>query len=191
MRLTTLKRGPISVRPLRRSDENAWLDLRARNRSWLKPWEATNPPGSPPVTASFASVVRRDRRQWRDDSGYPAVVEVDKKLVARVTIFGIQWGAERGGSIGYWIDRDYAGRGIVPTAVAMLSTMAFDRGLHRLEIAVRPENAKSIAVADKLGFSDEGLRRSYLYIDGAWRDHRIFARTQGAPRIGRYWEEQN
>ncbi len=136
-------------------------------------------------------MVRRDRKQWREDAGYPAIVEFEGALVARVTIFGVQWGAERGGSIGYWIDEAHAGRGIVPTAVAMLAGLAFDRGLHRLEIAVRPENDRSIAVAQKLGFRDEGLRLSYLYIDGNWRDHRIYACTQDQPRSGRYWGQQN
>lgn len=190
MKPAPLTRGPLTVRPLKRADEQAWRELRDRNRVWLRPWEATNPPGSPPVTSTFPGIVRRDRRQWRDDTGYPAVIVFDGELVGRVSVFGIQWGAERGGSIGYWIDEAHAGRGIVPRAVAMIATAAFDHGLHRLEIAVRPDNTRSVAVADKLGFSDEGVRRSYLYIDGAWRDHRIYARTQDQPRIGRYWQEQ-
>ena len=32
-------------------------------------------------------------------------------------------------------------------------------------------------MVEKLGFRDEGLRRSFLHIDGAWRDHRAFALT--------------
>ncbi len=60
-------------------------------------------------------------------------------------------------------------------------------GLHRLEIAIRPENAASRRIAEKLGFVEEGMRRSYLYIDGGWRDHVIFFRTLDMPRSGRYW----
>lgn len=187
MRPQTLTRGPLEVRPLSRGDELDWIDIRQRNRRWLQPWEATTPPGSAPASASFATIVRRDRKQWRNDTGYPAVATFEGDLVARVSIYGIQWGAARWGSLGYWIDEGHAGRGIVPTAVAMLSSMAFDRGLHRLEIAVRPENERSVAVARKLGFAEEGMRRSYLFIDGQWRDHLIFARTQDQPRVGRYW----
>jgi ribosomal-protein-alanine N-acetyltransferase len=40
---------------------------------------------------------------------------------------------------------------------------------------VRPENLRSVALLQRLGFDDEGLAREYLYIDGAWRDHRLFA----------------
>ena len=46
-----------------------------------------------------------------------------------------------------------------------------------MEINIRPENAASLRVVEKLGFRDEGLRVRYLHIDGAWRDHRTFALT--------------
>ena len=48
-------------------------------------------------------------------------------------------------------------------------------GLHRIEIAIRPENVRSLRVVAKLGFRPEGLRPRYLHIDGDWRDHLVFA----------------
>ena len=66
--------------------------------------------------------------------------------------------------------------GIIPTAVALAVDYCFDvMRLHRIEIAIRPENAKSLRVAAKLGFRPEGLRPRYLHIDGDWRDHLVFA----------------
>jgi len=50
-------------------------------------------------------------------------------------------------------------------------------GLHRLEIAIRPENAASLRVVEKLGLASIGVAPRYLHIDGDWRDHRIFAVT--------------
>ena len=47
-----------------------------------------------------------------------------------------------------------------------------------LELGIRPENAASIAVARKLRMREEGLRPNFLHIDGAWRDHRLFALTR-------------
>ena len=68
--------------------------------------------------------------------------------------------------------------GLAPLALAGLVDHAFyGLGLHRVEVNIRPENAASLRVVTKLGFRDEGLRRGYLHIDGAWRDHRIFALT--------------
>ena len=50
-------------------------------------------------------------------------------------------------------------------------------GLHRVEASIRPENHASRRVVEKLGFREEGLRRRYLHIDGAWRDHLCYALT--------------
>lgn len=185
-RVAVLHRDGVTVRPLRRRDETEWLALRAENRAWLRPWEATVP-GAKPQTMSFASYVRSEQRAHRRRTGFPMVIEVDGALVGRAALTRLEWGAERGGSIGYWVSHHVAGRGIAPTAVALLAEHGFAQGLHRLEIAVRPENAASLRVAQKLHFREEALRRSYLFIDGAWRDHRIFALTEAEPRVGPFW----
>jgi hypothetical protein len=62
-----------------------------------------------------------------------------------------------------------------------------EHDVHRIEVAIRPENAASLSVARKLDLREEGLRQSYLYIDGAWRDHRIFAVTARERRSGEWW----
>ncbi len=184
---TVLVRDKVTVRPLQRADEAAWLQLRRDNHAWLRPWEALNPPGEPERSVSFGTFLRRERTMRRERRAYPMVIAFDGVLVGRVSLTGVEWGAMRSGSLGYWVAHDHAGRGIVPTAVAMLSEYSFNQGLHRLEIAVRPENTSSLRVAQKLGFREEGIRRKYLYIDGAWRDHQVFALTVDEPRLGPYW----
>ena len=155
----------------------AWLRIRQDNGAWLRPWEATIPAGVPQDSVTFAGFVRKERRAWRRGEAFAGVILVDGELAGRVTIGGIRWGAERGGSIGYWIAEPFAGKGYTTRAVRLIIQYGLEQGLHRLEIAVRPENEASLALVRKLDFREEGLRRNYLYIDGDWRDHRIFART--------------
>jgi ribosomal-protein-alanine N-acetyltransferase len=50
-----------------------------------------------------------------------------------------------------------------------------DLGLKRLEAACLPNNDASQQLLRQLGFSQEGYARKYLFIDGAWRDHLLFA----------------
>lgn len=182
-----LARNGVVVRSLRRMDEDAWLALRHKNRQWLRPWEAQSPPGTPQPTATFASFLRAERADVRDRRSYPAIIVWDDAVVGRVSVSGVRWGAECSGSLGYWVDQEYVGRGIAPTAAALLTEHVFRQGLHRVEIAVQPDNTASVHVAEKLGFRDEGVRRKHLYIDGAWRDHRIFALTADEPREGPFW----
>ena len=42
---------------------------------------------------------------------------------------------------------------------------------------MRPENAASLRVVQKLHLRPEGMRRAAIHVDGAWRDHLVFALT--------------
>jgi len=151
--------------------------LRATNLAWLGPWEATSPDSQLPLR-SFHQMVRDLNRQGRAGTSLPFAIEVDGELVGQLTVGSVTWGSLRSGAIGYWVDKGVAGRGIVPTTVAMATDHCLlTLGLHRIEVNIRPENVASLRVVEKLGFRDEGLRRRYLHIDGAWRDHRTFALT--------------
>ncbi|MDO8106773.1 GNAT family protein [Isoptericola sp. b441] len=173
-----LREGDVVLRPLRRSDARDWLDVRARNADWLAPWEATSPEPPRGPTPTFAQYVRLLQRQARRGEALPFAVEYGGKVVGQLTVSAIARGSACSGSIGYWVSRDVAGRGIIPTAVAMTVDHCFGPvGLHRLEIAIRPENAASLRVVAKLGLREEGVRERFLHIQGAWRDHRTFAVT--------------
>lgn len=174
----TLREGDVVLRPLRLRDERAWLDLRRANAAWLDPWEATSPvplAGQPPT---FRQYVRALRAEARRGEALPFAVEYRGRLAGRLTVSQITYGALRSAAIGYWVGRDVAGRGIIPTAVALATDHCFQAlRLHRIEINIRPENAASLRVVEKLGFRDEGLRERYLHIAGEWADHRTFALT--------------
>lgn len=184
----TLTHGQVTLRPLRLRDAKAWRALRLRNLEWLKPWEGTLPPNTSrpsDLPSSFSAMVRRQRREAQLGTTLPWLITVDGALAGQLTVGGITYGSQRGAFIGYWIDRDQAGRGIMPTAVAMAIDYCFQHlELHRIEINIRPENAASLRVVEKLGLRNEGVSPSYLHIDGAWRDHLRFAVTEDEARTG-------
>jgi ribosomal-protein-alanine N-acetyltransferase len=171
--------GDVRLRPLRRGDEAVWFRLRATNLEWLARWEATSPIGAGSGAPSFPGFLRILRRQARRGTDLPFGIEYRGELVGQLTVSGITRGSLWSGSIGYWVSEQVAGRGIVPTAVALAVDHCMrSGGLHRIEINIRPENGASLRVVDKLGFRDEGVRLRFLHIDGDWRDHRTFALTR-------------
>ncbi len=172
-----LTSGEVTVRPISRHDAEEWRLARRRSAAWLHPWDATVPPGGDARPTSFAALVRRLNRSARAGTAYPFAIEVDRHFVGQVTVSNIVRGSALFGSIGYWIDVEYAGRGIVPRAVALAIDHCFASGLHRVEIAIRPENSNSLRVVEKLDIREIGYAPRYLHIDGAWRDHRLFAIT--------------
>ena len=166
------------ARSLRRSDADEWQAVRARNHDWLRPWDATVPPGATPRPSSYKDVVRSLLHQARRGQCLPFVVEVDGRFVGQVTVSNVTRGSAQWASIGYWLSADAAGHGVAPRAVAMVIDHCFGPvGLHRVEICVRPENTNSLRVVEKLGLEQVGYAPRFLHIDGAWRDHRIFAVT--------------
>lgn len=173
--------GPVGLRPLRMRDAPVWSELRRRNAQWLAPWEAT-PPGEPAGVrvgpASFAALLRVARRETRLGTALPFAVTYRGALAGQLTIGNIVRGSACSAYAGYWLDGALAGRGIMPTALALAVDHCFATvGLHRVEANVRPENEASRRVVEKLGFRAEGIRRRFLHISGRWCDHVCYAAT--------------
>ena len=178
----TLEHGEVQLRPLTRRDERAWNEVRSRNGRWTGPWDATRPPESQDPVRTFGGMVADFGRQARSGSMLPWAVcyrptpGAEAVFAGQMTISGITYGSARWAMAGYWVDQRWAGRGLAPTALAMAGDHLFGTlRLHRLEVAIRPENAKSLRVVEKLGFRFEGSRPRYLHVDGDWRDHLMFA----------------
>ena len=159
-----------------------WSETRIRNEGWLKRWEGRSPSlpriswpdrHSPTV---FPQMLRYFRKEAREGRMLPLAVIVDGRFGGQVTVNGVTRGAFDSGHVGYWVDRRFAGQGVLPTALAMVVDHCFGPvGLHRIEANVRPENTASLRVVEKLGFREEGRHARYLYIDDDWRDHLSFA----------------
>jgi ribosomal-protein-alanine N-acetyltransferase len=180
-----LQDARVGLRPLRVRDATAWSEVRIRNERWLSPWEG-RPESQPPSTWAdrhspvvYAAMLRNVRKEARAGRTMPLAVTYDGRLAGQVTASNVVHGAFDSASVGYWVDGALAGRGVLPTALALLVDHCFvTAGLHRIEANIRPENVASRRVVEKLGFRQEALHLRYLFIDGAWRDHLSYAVTR-------------
>ncbi len=171
--IPTLREGAVVLRPIRLRDSRILERELMENRSWLRKWEATSPYA--PMSFDTRASIRNLLSHARSGSGLPFVIEYDGELAGQLNVSSIAWGSLSSATIGYWVSERFAGKGITPTAVALATDYCFEQlGLHRMEICIRPENAASLRVVEKLGFRYEGLRRRYIHINGDWRDHFCF-----------------
>ncbi|MFK5633336.1 MULTISPECIES: GNAT family N-acetyltransferase [unclassified Ornithinimicrobium] len=165
----------LTLRPLRRADRGAWESVRQRNDGWLGPWESTVP-GEVRGQVPFGRLRRGFDQAGRQATMLPLAIDVDDRLVGQVQLFDVLWGARATASAGYWLDEAATGHGYASWSLALaLDHALLTSGLHRVEVAVRPENTASLAVVQRLRLPEEGVRRGAFHVDGAWRDHRCFA----------------
>jgi RimJ/RimL family protein N-acetyltransferase len=83
---------------------------------------------------------------------------------------------------GYWLRREARGQGAATTAVRLVSGWAFTKlGIRRLNLLTAPENAASQRVAERAGFTREGLLRAWLPTSGGRRDSVMYSLLPGDP----------
>lgn len=175
MDLPTLTHRLVVARGVRLRDARKLEQLLGDNRAWLGPWEATTP-FIRAVGLSARTSIKGLLSAAKAGTALPLLLEVDHEVVGQLNVSQITYGSLSSATLGYWVIEEVAGRGITPVAVALATDyLFFEKGLHRMEVCIRPENTSSLRVVEKLGFRYEGLRRRYIHIDGKWADHFCFA----------------
>lgn len=155
-----------------------------RNAAHLAPWD-------PPSPADFATEAFQRERLVKALADMAAgallrwwlqPLDDDSTLAGHIGLSQIARGPFQNAMLGYAIDADCQGQGLMREALQAIIEHAFSPSvhLHRIQANVRPENGRSVRLLQRLGFEDEGLAREYLFIDGAWRDHRMFALRNAA-----------
>ena len=124
------------------------------------------------------------------DEAYTFLIfdNANDELLGGITLGGVRRGVSQSGTLGYWMGASHAGKGRMTRAVAATVEFAVSRlRLHRIEAACIPENAPSIALLERNGFRREGYARGFLRINGAWRDHLLFALVESDARPRLTW----
>src|SRR5918999_1597261 len=88
------------------------------------------------------------------------------------------WGSGRV-EIGYWLAPWARGPGYAVEATCTVARDAFARGLHRVELLAATGNVASQRVAERAGFTREGVLRQVLVIPGGRSDAVIFSLLRG------------
>jgi ribosomal-protein-serine acetyltransferase len=167
----------VTIRPYLESDTPALFDLVDRNRPHLREWlvwvDDTRGHGE------ISDFVAQSIEQFARDDGYQAGIFVENQLVGAIGLHYINR-HNLSTEIGYWLARGYTGRGIMTTAVRAVTSHAFTTwNLNRIEIRAAAGNARSRAVAERLGFSLEGTLRQVHNIYGDLHDLAIYGVLRG------------
>ncbi len=176
-----LERDRTAIRPFSRGDLDALLALRLSNRDFMAAYEADRSDAFF-TRAGQAREIALDTEAWAAGAGYAFAIcdrYDDDRLIGRIALSNVVRGPWQNATIGYWVDLGANARGHATNAVWLICRFAFEHaGLHRVQPAIMPRNARSRRVVEKVGFRHEGTALRYLKIAGVWEDHDIFALTR-------------
>jgi len=149
----------------------------------LRPWREDDQPA---VVTAFADptfqrfsdwepddLATQEQRRLRGEQIQFALVDAADTVLGGASLHGF---AEGRAGVGYWLVPAARGRGVATRAVRLLARWAFDAlGVARLELTCGPDNVASQRVAERCGFTCEGLMRAHLPFKGGRRDTVLYS----------------
>lgn len=104
--------------------------------------------------------IERTRQGWSSGTTSNFAIVVDRKPVGSI---GVNWKRPDDGvaEVGYWVAPEARGHGVCTRALKLAAHWALqERGMERLQLRADEQNPASRRVAEKAGFTQEGILRS-------------------------------
>ncbi|MDM0947317.1 GNAT family protein [Clostridium perfringens] len=164
----------LTLRNLTPENTEEMLDYYIRNEEHLRQYEPTRD-SSFYTYEGQKEILTESFRQFIDGTSIDLGIFKDEKLIGKIKLSNIVYGILRNAFVGYSIDKEHQGKGYMKEALNTVCSYAFEEmGLHRLEASTLMDNSRSQGVLKACGFNELGISEKYLYINGEWRDHKIF-----------------
>ncbi|RVU37009.1 GNAT family N-acetyltransferase [Rheinheimera riviphila] len=165
----------MNIRLTTKDDESRLADYYSSNAQHFYLWEPFREPGYY-SEASIQIRLFEYEEQHRVGSAAHFIGLDDGKVIAHCSLTNIVYGPFRACFIGYGVSKEFEGTGTMSKLCLAAIKYAFDvLELNRIMANYMPCNERSCRLLKKLGFSEEGLAKKYLKINGSWEDHVLTA----------------
>lgn len=165
----------LMLRPFHRKDVNSVLEAVEPSIDDLARWLPWARPGY--GRSDALAFIRDSAAAWQEGRAFDfAIRRIDdpEQHVGNVSV----WFTSRAaavGEIGYWVRTDETSNGLATEATARILEVAFDElEMHRVVLRIAVGNVASERIAEKLGFTREGLLREEVRIGDVWVDHSVW-----------------
>ena len=143
-----------------------------QNRDYLREWlpwlDATT------KQKDVEDFIKSAVTQMADGRGLTCLIVFQDNIVGVVSYNSIDASTQTG-SIGYWLDQDHNGQGLMTRCVEKLIEIGFDElALRKLEIRCAVGNTKSRSIPERLGLKQEGVIRNSENLYGRYIDHAVY-----------------
>jgi ribosomal-protein-serine acetyltransferase len=149
------------------------FDLVEQNREHLRRWltwvDTTH------TVHDSRTFIRNTLQQFADNRGFSAGIWYQGALAGVIGYNYIDWQDSKA-EFGYWLGEPFQGRGLMTRACRALMSHAFDElYLNRVEILCATGNARSRAIPERLGFTQEGVLRQAEWLTDRFVDLVVYA----------------
>lgn len=159
----------VNLRPLVRSDQQAFLACARASATLHQPWIHV-----PTTPQQFAEYV--EEMNTEDDQAFLVCRQDTQHMVGVVELRDIFYGDFQNAYLLYYAFAPHMQQGFMKQGVMHTIAYAFNTlQLHRLEANIQPDNLASIALIRACGFTQEGYSPKFLKKGGQWRDHQRWA----------------
>jgi ribosomal-protein-serine acetyltransferase len=144
-----------------------------RNLDRLKPW-------MPWAVDNYSiemchGFIKRSLEAYAENGRFEGIMMVGDKPVGTIGFHNYD-PPHRNAHIGYWIDKDYEGQGIVTRCCSVLIDHLFEVvGLNRVQINCNVENVRSRAIPERLGFQMDGIQREIEFLHDRFGDWAVYS----------------
>ncbi len=122
-----------------------------------------------------AEWIQRTAESRAKDGSFNAILLLDGEIIGTLGYHHLDI-TNKHAAIGYWVDHRHEGKGIVTRSTRVLIEYLFSEiGLNRVQINCNIDNSRSRAVAERLGFTFEGVRREVEYLNGRFCDWGVYS----------------
>lgn len=162
----------VQLRLFKSSDADALFSLVDHNRSHLRKWLPwLDSQTHPDNTAAF---IEGSLERWKNKLSLVLAL-VDTETVLGVVSFNTIDHLNKQAAIGYWAGEEAQGKGLVSASVEALIRYGRDvLDLKKITISCAEKNTKSIAVAERLGFSCVGREENKEWLYDHYVSHALY-----------------
>ena len=123
----------------------------------------------------FKRYINSSKQRYANHSETGYVIMANHSMIGRVGMYNIDL-TNKSASIGYWLDQQWLGKGIITRCCKAMIGEGFNRlHLNRIEIRAAIENHKSQAIPERLGFKKEGIIRQGEFVNDHFVDLYVYS----------------
>ncbi|WP_111642605.1 GNAT family N-acetyltransferase [Marinimicrobium alkaliphilum] len=161
----------MEIRLTSKEDAAILAEYFSANREHFQPWEPIREAGYHSSESLTKRLVEYEE-QHENGSAAHFVGLINGQVVSHCSLTNVVYGPLQGCFMGYGVSKEHEGTGVMAKVCQVAIEYAFkELDLNRIMANYMPVNTRSADLLNRLGFSQEGLARKYLKINGVWEDH--------------------